>query len=408
MSSPGSIFISYRREDSRGFTRNLYECLAKKLGHETVFRDLDSIPAGETFKQYIERELAQCKILIAVIGPTWLNIADRDGKRRLDDPKDRVRLEIEYALNRGIPVIPLLVNDTRMPPSDELPGALHKLQRRQCLRLRHRLFLKRRDVDWLIQVIELRIEEPKNKPNTIDLGHGVTLELVYIPGGTFLMGSPERTRNDDEKPQHKVKVPEFLMGKYPVTQAQYQTVMGKNPSRFEGDDRPVETLSWHDAVKFCEIVSQKVEETIRLPSEAQWEYACRAETTMPFYFGETIHSAQANYYGHAVYRSGQEGVYRRQTTEVGSFPPNAFGLYDMHGNVCGWCQDHWHQSYDGAPTDGSAWTQGGDSRYRVRRGGAWDHDPWLCRSAFRFCNSPESRNSGIGFRVVSALPVSLQ
>ncbi|MDY6804133.1 MAG: SUMF1/EgtB/PvdO family nonheme iron enzyme [Cyanobacteriota bacterium] len=234
------------------------------------------------------------------------------------------------------------------------------------------------------------------------LANNLTLEMVYIPGGTFTMGSPEseEKRQSNESPQHQVSVPPFYLGKYPVTQAQYQAVMGNNPSHFKGEKRPVESVSWHDAVEFCQKLSQKTGKTYRLPSEAEWEYACRAGTTTPFHFGETLTAELANYDASSTYASGPSGVYRQQTTDVGSFPPNAFGLYDMHGNVREWCQDVWHGDYNGAPTDGSAWESGGDSSNRLLRGGSWDNNPKNCRCALRHWIDAGSIFHYRGFRVV--------
>ncbi|MDE5113317.1 MAG: formylglycine-generating enzyme family protein, partial [Trichodesmium sp. St15_bin1_1] len=208
-----------------------------------------------------------------------------------------------------------------------------------------------------------------------------------------------------EGPQHYVNVPEFLMGKYTVTQAQWQAVMGNNPSYFKGKNRPVEMVSWNDATKFCKKLSKKMGRDYRLPSEAEWEYACRAGTTTPFYFGETITGELANYRASKTYAHEQKGEYREQTTPVGQFPPNAFGLYDMHGNVWEFCQDVWHNNYDGAPVDGSAWVNGGDSRLRVYRGGSWIVYSSRCRSALRYFHNPnEAYNGLIGVRLVSVPP----
>ncbi len=226
---------------------------------------------------------------------------------------------------------------------------------------------------------------------TEDLGNGIELEMIAIPGGTFMMGSPEDEGRNNEKPQHEVTVQAFYMGKYPVTQAQYQEVMGKNPSYFQGDDqRPVECVSWDDAVEFCQRLSKQTGTEYRLPTEAEWEYACRAETTTPYYFGDNITSDLANYGGNVG-----------QTTAVGKYPPNVFGLYDMHGNVWEWCQDDWHGDYKNAPTDGSAWVLAQRS-LRVIHGGSCFNYPDFCRSAFRFGYAHDIRDYFFGFRVSCA------
>ena len=227
--------------------------------------------------------------------------------------------------------------------------------------------------------------------------------MAAIPGGTFMMGSPENEaeRRDNESPQHQVTVPSFFMEKYPVTQVQYQTIMGTNPSLFKGSNRPVECVSWDNAVAFCEKLSQITGKTYRLPSEAEWEYACRAGTTTPFHFGETITTDLANYNGNYTYGQEPKGVYRRETTEVGSFGvANNFGLYDMHGNVWEWCQDNWHSNYEGAPIDGSAWLGiEKNTNTRLLRGGSWVNDPDYCRSAFRYTFNL-AYDYELGFRVV--------
>ena len=262
-----------------------------------------------------------------------------------------------------------------------------------------------------------------------DLGNGIKFQMVYIPGGTFTMGSPEseKGRDDDEGPQHDVTVPPFFMGKYPVTQGQWKEIASRTdlkvkldlklePSYFKEPyqdidrwHRPVERVSWYEAVEFCERLSKLTQRNYRLPSEAEWEYACRAGTTTPFYFGNTITPELVNYNGRYVYGNAQKGEYREETTPVGQFYPNAFGLYDMHGNVWEWCLDTWHNSYDGAPTDGSAWETGGHSTRRVCRGGSWFSDPGMCRSAFRDnYYSVETDIDIIGFRLVSFPPRTFQ
>ncbi|MBE9007843.1 SUMF1/EgtB/PvdO family nonheme iron enzyme [Fortiea sp. LEGE XX443] len=234
-----------------------------------------------------------------------------------------------------------------------------------------------------------------------DLGNGVTLEMVQIPGGTFMMGLPEDEGYSSEKPQHEVKVPGFFMGKYEVTQAQYQAIMGTNPSNFKGEKLPVENVSWNDAVEFCQKLSDRTGRKYRLPSEAEWEYACRAGTTTPFYLGETITPELVNYDGNYPYGAAPKGEYREQTTNVGIFPPNPFGLFDMCGNVWEWCQDDYNSNYQGAPTDGSALLVGKNNNIKLLRGGSWFYFAQNCRSAYRNDYAREDRSNNVGFRVVA-------
>ena len=245
-----------------------------------------------------------------------------------------------------------------------------------------------------------------------DLGDGVTLEMVAIPGGTFIMGSPENEEgyHSSESPQHEVTVPPFFMGKYPVTQQQWRVVaalpkdkidLKSDPSYFKGDNLPVECVSWNDAQEFCARLSRMANKTYRLPTEAEWEYACRGGTTTPFYCGETISTDLANYDGNYTYGQGQKGEYREKTTEVGKFPANPFGLYNMCGNVWEWCEDGWHENYINAPTDGSAWTSP-STEYMLLRGGSWYDVAGCCRAAFRIRDSRDIRLIYCGFRVVSS------
>jgi formylglycine-generating enzyme required for sulfatase activity len=246
-----------------------------------------------------------------------------------------------------------------------------------------------------------------------DLGNGIQLEMVMIPGGSFMMGSPETEEGsrDNEHPQHQVSIKAFCLGKYQVTQAQWKAVaafpqvnrkLKLDPSKFKGANHPVEQVSWEDAVEFCDRLSKHTKRQYRLPSEAEWEYACRAGTTTPFHFGETITTDLANYDGNSTYGDGVKGVYREETTEVGSFGvANNFGLYDMHGNVWEWCQDVWHSNYEGAPIDGNAWIDNEESSDRkLLRGGSWNGIPGDCRSACRLYDGLVNFSSHIGFRVV--------
>ncbi|MDF5722032.1 MAG: SUMF1/EgtB/PvdO family nonheme iron enzyme [Rhizonema sp. PD37] len=254
---------------------------------------------------------------------------------------------------------------------------------------------------------------------TENLGNNVTLEMVAIPGGKFLMGSPitEAERSDSESPQHEVTILPFFMGKYPITQAQWRIVaalsqinrkLEPDPSYFKGDNLPVEQISWYQAIEFCDRISEHTKQHFRLPSEAEWEYACRAGTTTPFHFGETITPELANYNGNRTYGSAPKGEDRGETTPVGSFNvANSFGLYDMHGNVWEWCADQWHRNYEGAPTEGSAWIDNDRStKDMTLRGGSWLLIPKNCRSASRLNDLRAERdffNIIVGFRVVCAV-----
>ena len=245
-----------------------------------------------------------------------------------------------------------------------------------------------------------------------DLGNGIALDMVLVPEGEFVMGAPENEleSSDRERPQHKVSVPTFFMGRYPVTQEQWRAVVAlpqvnrelqPDPSQFKGDMRPVEQINWYEAVEFCQRLSQHTGRKYRLPSEAEWEYAARAGTTTSFHFGETITTDLANYNGSYTYVEGSEGKYRKETTPVNQFGiANDFGLCDMHGNVWEWCWDHLHDNYQNAPSDGSPWVSGGDSRYRVLRGGSWLDTPNNSRSAYRTYTWRDDRKLIIGLRAV--------
>lgn len=229
----------------------------------------------------------------------------------------------------------------------------------------------------------------------------VSLTMVQVPAGEFWMGAPpsEEGSHDREGPQRLVQVPMFFMGQTLVTQAQWQALMGKNPAIFRGSGSlPVEHVGYLEAQSFCERLSHQTGRKYRLPSEAEWEYACRAGSQTPFYYGEVLTTALANFDGKQVYGRGPSGQLRYRTTPVGSFPANGFGLYDLHGNLWEWCADSWHDNYQGAPNDGTAWM--GKSHSHVLRGGAWLFGPRSCRSACRVKADVYAKVNYIGFRVV--------
>ncbi|MEA5618408.1 bifunctional serine/threonine-protein kinase/formylglycine-generating enzyme family protein [Cronbergia sp. UHCC 0137] len=250
-----------------------------------------------------------------------------------------------------------------------------------------------------------------------ELHRNTTLEMVSIPGGDYMMGSPAFEGDADERPQHQVTIKPFFMGKFPITQAQWRAVvslpkiqqnLNPNPSKFKGANLPVENVSWYEAVEFCLRLSAKTGREYRLPSEAEWEYACRAGTTTSFHFGETITRELVNYSGVDSYAVESKRKFRPQTTDVGSFEvANAFGLYDMHGLVWEWCADPWHNNYYDAPTDGSVWEVGGAEYRRVVRGGSWNFGAELCRSPSRSWNESDGGLRMCGFRVVFSTDIEI-
>ena len=231
-----------------------------------------------------------------------------------------------------------------------------------------------------------------------------------------MMGSPESEigHMDSESPQRLVHISSFAIGKFPVTQMQWRVVsrlpkvsidLPENPSDFIGDYLPVEQISWYEAVEFCDRLQRLTGREYRLPSEAEWEYASRAGTTTPFFCGDTITRELANFQDRSAYEneSRLSKVRGQGTTAVETYPPNAFGLYDMHGNVLEWCFDQFHPNYDGAPVDGTPWTSSKEPLMPVLRGGAWNHDLWECRSAKRYGGNPKMRVNFVGFRVACSL-----
>jgi formylglycine-generating enzyme required for sulfatase activity len=235
--------------------------------------------------------------------------------------------------------------------------------------------------------VKISIEEPEKIAKQ---DNSIGMKFTLVTAGEFYMGSEE---SDDEKPVHKVKIKNpFYLGTYPVAQREWKAVMRSNPSDFKGDDLPVEQVSWDNVQEFIMKLNEKEgTDKYRLPSEAEWEYACRAGTTTRYSFGDD-ESELDDYAWYA--RNSDYKAY-----PVGQKKPNSWGLYDMHGNVWEWVQDKWHDSYDGAPTDGSVW-ESGDGADRVFCGGSWDGGAGHCRSAARFHDDPSDRDRGLGFRLL--------
>lgn len=251
------------------------------------------------------------------------------------------------------------------------------------------------------QVVELR--PGKARLLSEILAPGITLELVAVPGGSFRMGSIHGHGYPDEEPQHFVQVAPFWLGKTPVTQAQWRAVMGAHRGRFEGPDLPVDSVSWDDSVRFCQRLSKKSGRRYALPSEAQWEYACRAGSLTAFAWGPVATSDLANYNGEFSHLGGPRGVYRHKLLPVMSLPPNAFGLYEMHGNLWEWCADAWHEDYTGAAADGSPWLGGPNTEFRTARGGCWHDIPEVCRAASRLRAEASEGDEMMGLRVACRL-----
>ena len=457
------IFISYRRQDSTVHARAVYERLRAEFGLDGVFMDLEGVEIGEDFVDLLNRQLAHCQVMLVLIGPLWLNATDARGRRRLDQASDFVRLEVSTALARsGVRVVPLLMEGTDLPGEDELPEDLRPLLRRQALSFRFAQF----DADAKHLVTGLRralakagdgaaavptpaaqpaqpapAAEPQRmvavqmpwavRPNTYparpawasdqgddDFGRWseftvdqVVQRLRWIPPGEFLMGSPddEPERYDNEGPQHRVRLSQgFWLADTACNQALWLAVVGgQNPAQFKDNpNNPVEQVSHDDALQFLPRLGAKLGHGAEpvLPTEAQWEYACRAGTSAAFSFGVQISTEQVNYDGSFPYNGGAKGLYRKRTLPVKSLPPNPAGLYEVHGNVWEWCADGRLQPYPAAPVgqvveDPFQSPEQGPEAHRALRGGSWDRTARHVRSALRLAYRRDVRDRSIGFRM---------
>lgn len=484
------VFISYRRDDAKWEAREIYRSLTQVLPRDHVFMDLDSIPPGADFVDVLEGWVDECDILLALIGSGWIDAMDpKTARRRLENPNDFVRIEVRKALERGIPVVPVLLDGAPIPDAERLPDDLKKLTRRNAEFVEHRTVDS--DVERLIRRLGLaetkqsQMVEPPAADNSVhphqhlppqaaaaqrrkikqlreaegkipvdapylfgverEAGLGwfcpgagktqwfqdldIGPEMVVVPAGSFLMGSPENEpeRGESEGPQHTVTIAKpFAVGRHAITRGQFATFVSDTGHKTEGgagiwtgsewepdpkaswrspgfqqdDSHPVVCINWDDAKAYTAWLSKKTGKTYRLLLEAEWEYAARAGTTTPFWWGASITPSQANYDGNFVYQGGgSKGEWRQATVPVGSFEANPWGLLNVHGNSWEWCEDVWHDDYNGAPSDGLAWLGGGNQGRRVARGGSWDLNPQNLRSANRYGINTDLRGDSLGFRL---------
>ncbi|MDJ0704693.1 MAG: SUMF1/EgtB/PvdO family nonheme iron enzyme [Leptolyngbyaceae cyanobacterium MO_188.B28] len=426
------VFISYTSAD-----RPWAEWIAWVLeenGYTITAQALDGRP-GENLVNNVQQAISQPGFTVLVLSENYITAADAEPNWPLPSQQDPT-----LTLSR---VLPIRVETCQLPKSWGLPEVVNIVDQSETEAEQAILdSLQGRGVQDT-DSDSFSIEQIQNQPWKLrrqlytvygfkeQLTEALSIEMMQIPAGSFMMGSPEDELERDigEGPQHQVDTPTFFMGKYPITQAQWRFVaelpqvnreLKPNPSGFEGERNPVEKVSWFEAVEFCDRLSLHTGRPYRLPAEVEWEYACRAGTTTPFHFGETISTDLANYRGtdwkemggSGSYDRGPKGEYREKTTPVDFFGvANAFGLCAMHGNVWEWCQDQWHDNYEGASTDSIAWLdeKSDDEKVeRVIRGGSWDFYPRSCRSASRSNSLPREFENDIGFRVVCIPPRTLE
>lgn len=403
------LFLSYRRDDSAFASQAIHERLSQRFGPRSVFIDVDSIPPGVDFRDYINHSVASCELMLAVIGPTWLSV-DKEGKTLLHNPGDFVRIEIESALSHGLPVLPVLAGTATMPSEDLLPEGLKCLAYRQALHVRPGRDFQH-DVDNVIRAVASIVDHRPlifdSKPGNIRTA-ATGMREVVLPAGTFLMASDSAVNTPiDGTSQKRIRIPKPLfMSVTPVTQGEFEMLMAFNPSKYLGDPkRPVETVSLADAAEFCNALSQsegllpyyEIRGQIvavaggngyRLPRETEWEYACRAGTTTRWGFGED--ETEAGKY--AWYSANANDT----TQPVGTKLPNPWGLYEMHGNVWELCWDLTAEAEAGGvmrhvispPTE------------CILRGGCFLDPAWGLESGYRSSLRVSVRSHRVGFRVL--------
>ena len=459
------IFVSYRFDDSETTAERIIAQLQEYFGPDAVLHEADGAPLDINIRKHLAAVVSRCGVLVAIIGKNWLAAAP-EGRTGIQDLSDFQRVTIESAMSAGIHVVPVFADKAPRYHERELPASLAELaflsglsiddgpnfaSQMECLikgieeHVRQpgpqaqaapaaappetrddKDTLEARRIEALHQaereirektssMLLLRTAQQKTKLLHVFRDIPVAPEMVTIPTGHFLMGSPssEAGRNDNEGPQHEVLVRRFAAGKYPVTfdeYAIYARAAGIDLPDDEGwgrGRRPVINVSWNDAQAYLQWLNQEAQAELdgryyRLLSEAEWEYVCRAGTTTPYYTGAVISTDQANFDGHFSHDDGRRGRSLKATLEVGSYPPNPWGLYDMLGNVWEWVGDRFHENYHGAPKDGTTW-ESGKSTNRVLRGGSWDSTPDRLRSAYRNMSPADNYCSFDGFRIARTL-----
>jgi formylglycine-generating enzyme required for sulfatase activity len=393
------IFVSYSREDEERV-----KLLVNALEREgwTVWWDRKTV-AGDVFDMTIQRELESSRCVVVVwsidsVKSHWVREEAGTGREMnvlIPVRIDAVTLPLGFKLIQAVD----LVGWTGYSTNAEYQHLVQSIQGKIGAAKPQSARTKVKKVDRST-VAKAKSENPKQERSIIEPTPvtrkirlpertEIEFEMVDLPRGKFQMGS---TENAEEQPVHSVKVAPFSIGKYQVTQAQWRAVMGNNPSRFKGDTRPVEMVSWFEAKEFCRRLSEMTSFNFRLPTEAEWEYAARAGTRTRWSFGDDEEKL-----GEYAWYGGNAG---NETHPVGQKKPNGYGLYDMHGNVWEWVEDHWHGGYIEAPRNGRAWLTGDDNARRVLRGGSWNLFNVVTRSAVRNLNRPNNHDSFIGFRVV--------
>lgn len=439
------VFISYRREDTAWAARAVCERLRQGLG-EDVFIDIDGIPYGLEFAKVIDQHLDGCKVMLAMIGPRWEALLE---ERSSAGDDDLLRIEITRALARGIPLVPVLIDRKHAPKRQLLPPDLQALIGRNALALEHDTFGDRMPklVEQVLGYVggttvpaslpplpppasttgQPAPQEAKRlEPWMSDRGRdnygewaefsiqGVVQRMRWIVPGEFWMGSAEAERKrfeltdrTNEAPRHRVRLTQgFWLADTACTQALWQTVTGENPSHFGGDlERPVEQVSWDDVTgRFLPALSRALHGCEpALPTEAQWEYACRTGSETAFAFGESVSPLQANFDGNYPCPEQSKGLYRDATVAVKALSPNAWGLHQMHGNVWEWCQDglrtYADAAHDWPEIDPQGPAEQGSTAPRAVRGGSWYDFARRARSAFRHAYERGDRDLILGFRL---------